>query len=28
MLADGSEQQPLTRPPGESTSASWSPRLP
>lgn len=28
MLADGSEQQPVTRVPGESTSPSWSPRLP
>jgi len=28
MLADGSEQQPIARMPGESTSAAWSPRLP
>ena len=28
MLADGSEQQPIPRTPGESTSAAWSPRLP
>lgn len=28
MLADGSEQQPLTRVSGEATSGSWSPRLP
>jgi len=28
MLADGSEQQPLSRVPGEARSPSWSPRLP
>jgi Tol biopolymer transport system component len=28
MLADGSEQQQLSRGPAESTSGAWSPRLP
>jgi TolB protein len=28
MLLDGSAQEPITRGPGESTSPSWSPRLP
>ena len=28
MLADGSEQAPVTKGPGEFTSPSWSPRLP
>ena len=28
MLADGSEQAPITRGTGERTSPSWSPRLP
>jgi TolB protein len=28
MLADGSEQMPVTRGPGQFTSPSWSPRLP
>jgi len=28
MLADGSEQQPVSRAPRETTSPSWSPRLP
>jgi TolB protein len=28
MLADGTEQNPMTGSPGEATSPSWSPRLP